>query len=129
MGHAAFTRITDDAKRISDEMNMHAVVKDSGWAAFRLSDGSPVDHNAYPSRRAAVLAMRWNANDCMYLEIAPDGMRTDVAQTAIDFQRMLRDSLGLQFADPDFDFDSSRPILASDRHKTLRHLASGGREY
>ena len=126
---AAFAKISDDAKRVSDEMNMHAVAGSHGWAVFRLSDGSPVDHNVYPSRRSAIIAMKHDSANFMYLEIDPDGMLAKYAQTCLDFQRMLRDSLGYQFADPDFDFDSTMPILVSDRQKTIAHLGSGGRLY
>ena len=65
---------SDEAKRIADEMTLHAVAKSEGWVCFRLSDGSPLDHNVYERRIDAVKAAGWDRDRFIYLEVQPDGM-------------------------------------------------------
>lgn len=118
---------TDDAKRICNEMNLHAVAKSQGWVVFRLSDGSPVDHVPYPTRIEAVRHMRWDRDNFLYLEIAPDGMPSAAeAQGVLDYARALHDA-GFRLPSPDFDFDNTMPAFGWDKKKTIRHLTSGGK--
>jgi hypothetical protein len=110
-------------------MTMHTLSGSTGcWAAFRMSDGQPVDNAAYPSREDAVKAAGWDRDTTVYLEVQADGMPAGAAQACLDFQRDLHDA-GFRLPDPSFAFDISRPMFAWDRHAMIRHLASGGREF
>ena len=120
-------RYTDDARRIADEMNLHAVARSRGWAVFRLSDGSPVNHVAYERREEAVRDMKWDRDNFLYLEIQPDGMPDPAeGQAVLDYARMLHDA-GFRLPSPDFDFDPTMPMQAWDRAATIRHLTTGGK--
>lgn len=123
---AAFQRVSDDAKRVSEEMNMHAIAGSSGWACFRLSDGSPVDHTPYPTRIEAVMHMNWDRDRIMYLEIDATGMEPRFAQACLDYARMLHDH-GFRIPDPTFNYDPTMPMQLWDRKATIDHLASGGK--
>jgi hypothetical protein len=123
----AFKKYSDDAKRIADEMTMHSVAGMSGfWACFDLQTGSPRDHTAYHTRREAVMAMRWDLDRTVYLEITPDGMTPKEAQAWLDWQRFLY-SQGWRLPDPEFDYDAGKPELKSDRLAMANHLISGGK--
>jgi hypothetical protein len=118
---------TDDARRVADEMSLHAVARARGWAVFRLRDGRPADHVAYPRREDAVRAMGWNRDDYLYLEIRPDGMPDPAeAQAVLGFARALHKA-GFRLPSPDFDFTPVMPAFAHDRVRTIRHLATGGK--
>lgn len=116
----------DDARRIADEMNMHAVAKSEGWAVFRLSDGSPFDHVPYARRTDAVKATGWDRDRFLYLEIQPDGMSGKEADAVLRYARMVHDA-GFRIPSPDFEYDPAMPLMPHDRLATIRHLASGGR--
>jgi len=110
-------------------MTMHTLAGKKGhWAAFRMSDGQPIDNTAYPTREEAVKAAGWDRDTTVYLEVQADGMRPEEAQVCLDFQRALHDA-GFRLPDPNFSFDLSTPMFPWDRHKTIRHLASGGKEF
>jgi hypothetical protein len=119
-------KYSDEAKRIADEMTLHAIAKSEGWVCFRLSDGTPLDHNVYERRIDAVKAAGWDRDRFIYLEVQPDGMPVKEADACLRFARMLHDS-GFRIPSPEFEFDPTMPLLPSDRIKTIRHLASGGR--
>lgn len=119
---------SDDAKRISDEMTLHALAGKAGcWAAFRMDDGRPRDHVAYESRIKAVqYAGKWDRDTTVYLEIAPDGMQPEEAEAFLAWARFLH-SQGWRLPDPGFDYDGGMPHLKSDRQAMARHLISGGK--
>jgi len=117
---------SDAARRIADEMTLHAIAKSEGWVAFRLSDGSPLDHAVYERRIDAVKAAGWDRDRFIYLEVQPDGMPLKEAQAVLDFARTLHDA-GFRIPSPEFEFDPTMPLLPADRRRTIRHLASGGR--
>lgn len=110
---------SDEAKRISHVMNIHAVAKSEGWAAFKLSDGSS-DNTPYPTRIDAVRAMKWDRDNYVYLEIAPDGMHPKAAQAFLGYARWLHDQ-GWRLPNPDFDYDPTMPMHSWDQKKTARH--------
>lgn len=121
--------VSDAAKRIADAMTMHTLAGSAGcWAAFRMSDGMPVDNTAHPSRESAVKAAGWDRDTTVYLEVQADGMPPEAAEACLTFQRQLHDA-GFRLPDPNFAFDVSRPMQAIDRFKKIRHLATGGREF
>lgn len=121
--------VSDEAKRIAESMTMHTLLGQAGcWAAFRMSDGMPVDNAAHPSRESAVKAAKWDRDTTVYLEVQADGMPPEAAEACLGFQRALHDA-GFRLPDPNFAFDISRPMFARDQHKMIRHLATGGREY
>lgn len=117
---------SDAAKRISAEMQMHAVAKSEGWAVFRLSDGMPFDHVPYSRRVEAVKATGWDRDRFLYLEIQPDGMGLKEAEAVLKYARMIHDA-GFRIPAPDFEYDPTMPLLRHDRIRTIKHLASGGR--
>lgn len=118
---------SDDARRIADEMTLHAIAGSKGcWAVFRLSDGRPVDHVAYPTRKRAVRHMRWDRDNFLYLEIQPDGMHPKAAQAFLNYARFLHDQ-GWRLPDPDFDYDASMPTFGWDQQRNMKHLISGGK--
>lgn len=120
-------QFSDDARRIADEMTMHAVAKSQGWAVFSLSDGRPLDHCPYPTRTLAVRAAKWDRDNYLYLEIQPDGMQPKEAEAVLSYARALHNA-GFRLPDPEFDYDASMPTFSWDRSKQIRHLASGGRK-
>jgi hypothetical protein len=121
----AFAKYSDEAKRMSNEMTMHTLAGMSGhWACFDLQTGNPRGHTAYPTRIEAVMAMRWDRDRTVYLEITPDGMQPKEAQAFLDYARFLYDQ-GWRLPDPTFDYDGGMPVLASDRRANARHLISG----
>ena len=119
-------RPADAARRIADEMTMHAIMHAEGWAAFRLSDGSALDHVAYERRTDAVRAAGWDRDRVMYLEIQPDGMTIQAADACLRFARILHDA-GFRIPSPEFEYDPTMPLLAHDRLATIRHLSAGAR--
>jgi len=120
---------SDAARNIADSMTLHTIAGSTGmWAAFRMSDGQPVDNAVYASREDAVKAAGWDRDTTVYLEVQADGMKPEAAQVCLDFQRALHDA-GFRLPSPDFHFDLSVPMFAWDRYRTIRHLASGGREF
>lgn len=129
MQQAQAPAVSDAAKRIADAMTMHTLAGSAGcWAAFRMSDGVPVDNAAHPTRESAVKAAGWDRDTTVYLEVQADGMPPEAAQACLNFQRSLHDA-GFRLPDPSFAFDISRPLFSWDRRAMIRHLASGGRAY
>jgi hypothetical protein len=120
----AFRKVdySDDAKRISSEMTMHSLAGAAGhWACFKLQDGTPAGHTAYPTRIEAALAMRWDRDNVIYLQITPDGMQPKEADAFLKYARFLHDQ-GWRMPSPDFDYDAGTPALKSDRLLMARHL-------
>jgi hypothetical protein len=117
---------SDAARRIMAEMTMHAVARSQGWVAFKLEDGSPLDHVSYESRFDAVKAAKWDRDRFIYLEIQPDGMTLQEAHAVLVYARALH-AAGFRIPGPEFEYDASMPMFAADRAKQIRHLASGGR--
>lgn len=115
---------SDDAKRISDEMNMHAAAGSAGkWAVFALSDGRPADHTAYGTRRDAVKSQKWDRDYHIYLKIAPDGMQPKEAEAFLRYARLLHDN-GFRLPDPDdlVQPDLTMPLMPRDRARQIRLL-------
>ena len=117
---------TDEARRIADEMTMHAIAKSEGWVAFHLSDGRPFDHVCYPARTEAVRATGWDRDRFIYLETQLDAMSPQEAQACLNYARALH-SAGFRIPSPDFEYDATMPFQKADRIRQIRHLASGGR--
>lgn len=118
------TDYSDAAKRVASSMTVHALAGSAWkWAAFRLSDGTPLSNAAYDTRRQAMLAARWNVDLYMYLEIQPDGMSEELAENQLRFARDLHDA-GVRIS-PDWEFDLSMPMFEWDRRSTIKELARG----
>src|SRR6202034_1570107 len=64
---------SDAAARMTDTMNLHAVVKSRGWAVFALADGK-TDGMPYATREDALMAMRWDRDRYLYLQIPMGGV-------------------------------------------------------
>ena len=119
---------SDAAKRISDEMTMHALAHAEGWVAFRLSDGTPLDHCVYERRVQAVKAANWDRDRFIYLEVQPDAMTPKEAAACLKYARALHDA-GFRIPAPEFEYDPTMPLMSWDREKTIAHLASGGKRF
>jgi hypothetical protein len=120
---------TDDARRISEAMNLHALAKSRGWVCFALADGTSPDGNTvYDTYKEAVLFRRWDRDNFIYLQLQPDGMAEHDAQRFLDYQRMLHAN-GYRMPDPG-DFNAAdagepmlhRPLLKSDALAQIREL-------
>lgn len=120
--------LLDAAKRIKDEMDLHALAGVSGWAVFALADGRPLDHTAYESWRAAVKGAKWDRDNYLFLEIQPDGMPSvREAQAVLQYARLIH-KLGYRIPSPDWDagpLASSMPHNPRDRAVMGRQLATG----
>jgi len=116
--------ISDEAKRISEAMTLHTLAGSAGkWASFRMSDGREVQAGtAYDSHYDALRHAGWDRDTTVYIEITPDGMPPHEAQGALQFARTLHD-MGFRIPGPEFSYDPTVPLLASDRAKTIAHLA------
>jgi hypothetical protein len=124
----AYRQYSDAAKRISDEVTMHALAGNAmEWASFKLSDGTS-GHRTYPTRIDAVKDQRWHMDDYFYVQIPPDGMPAREAQELLEYRRAMRDA-GWELPSADFDFDDSMPMFEWDKRKTIAHLTSGGKLY
>lgn len=108
---------SDAAKRVADEMTMHAILGQYGkWCAFRLSDGSS-DHAAYDSRADAQRHQKSDADRCMYLKIPIGGMPAGDAEQVLDFWRKAYDA-GLRGTDPEV----LMPLSERDRQRQITAL-------
>jgi hypothetical protein len=119
-------QLADAAKRVKDEMDLHAVAGDRGWAVFALADGKPLDHTAYDSWKAAVKAAKWDRDRYFFLEVQPDGMPEREAVAVIRYARLCHD-LGGRVPPPDdvHLFPPGMPLQPLDRLRMARQLASG----
>lgn len=118
--------LLDAARRIADEMTLHAIAGSEGWCPFWLADGRPVTRGTfYEKRTDAVRAAKWDRDNVIYLEIQPGGMKPEQAVQCLQFARALHGA-GFRIPSPEFEFDPTMPLMAADRVKTIRHLASGG---
>lgn len=121
--------LLDAARRIADEMTLHALAKAEGWCAFRLADGTPMFRGTcFPTRTEAVRWCRHDRDNVVYLETQPDAMGVHEAIACLKYARALH-AAGFRIPAPEFEYDASMPGLRADRYKAVRHLASGGREF
>lgn len=116
----------DAVKRVKDEMDMHALLKQRGWVALSLADGKPLDHACYPTWNDAVKATRWDRDNYIYLEVQPDGMPYQEAAAVLDFARKLHAG-GYRIPNPDWtDYQASvMPRTAHDRRRAAKQLLTG----
>lgn len=120
---------TDDARRMTDAMNLHAVCKSRGWAVFALADGR-TDNVAYETRDEAVRAKRWDRDNFLYLEIPAGGVHDPAEmQGCLDYARALHKA-GYRLPDPrefnsaDRDFPVHQaPVMRTDWARQIRNLA------
>lgn len=128
-GHGTvLTEPPDCAKRIKDELDMHAVAGARGWAVFALADGTPLDHTAYDSWNAAVRAARWDRDNYAFVEIMPDGCPSYRAAAAILHYARTLSRGGYRIPSPDWDagpLAASMPAQPHDRRRMARQLISG----
>lgn len=99
--------VSDEARRIADSMNLHAIAKARGWAVYALADGRS-DNVPYETYDDALRSTRWDRDRYMYLEIQAGGVIDSVIQGFLDYARMLHDH-GARMPDP-------RDFHAGDRH-------------
>lgn len=95
-------KISDAAKRASDEYTLHRLASDDHigkWFAVRLSDGTS-DHVLYDSKSAAVRGQKHNENWYAYIQIGPWPFTPKEAQVYLTKMREAY-NLGLRLADRD----------------------------
>lgn len=116
----------DPVKRIKDEMDMHAILKQQGFVVISLQDGKPLDHAAYPTWSDAVKAARWDRDHYIYLEIQPDGMTYQEASAVLDYARKLYAG-GYRIPSPEWKdhMASTMPLNPVDRKRMVKQLISG----
>lgn len=116
--------LEEAAKRLKDEMDLHAIAKSRGWVAFHLADGKPADHVVYERRQDAVKHMRWDRDNFLYLEIQPDGMPLKEGIAVLTWARFVH-KMGWRIPDPEFDMPPGMPRTRRDRRLMARQLVSG----
>ena len=120
---------TDDARRMSDVMNLHAVAKSRGWAVFALLDGKS-DNTAYETLDDAHRSTKWRRDDYLYLEIPAGGVNDPAEmQACLDYGRALHKA-GYRLPDPrDFNAPDrgfpvhQPPVMRGDWRRQIRELA------
>lgn len=113
---------------MADAMNLHAVVKNRGWAVFALADGHS-DNTAYETYDDALRSTKWNRDNYLYLQIPAGGVNDPAEmQACLDYARALNKA-GCRLPDPR-DFDNSArdfpfhqpPVLRQDWARQIRNL-------
>lgn len=117
--------VSDAARRIADEMALHAIARSRGFAVFSAADGRPFTHVAYPTHADAVRATGHDRERYLYLEIQADGGVPEGWEAALQFGRQL---LAAGYS-PQPEHNTQMPMFPWDRRAMIRHLASGGREF
>lgn len=126
-------RWPDPVRRVKDEMDMHAVVMqsggDRGYAVFSMQDGRPLTHDLYPSRaRARQSAEKLTTDFLLILEASPDGMPYQEADGVLRYERMLN-NMGV--ISPDIlETEENSGLLSMprnrhDRRRMARQLITG----
>lgn len=123
-------KYTDDARRMADVMNLHAVAGARGWAVFALADGRSPDMTPYPDISDAYRAMRWDRDRYLYLQIPAGGVADPAEmQACLDYARALHKAGARlpdprDFSAPDRDFPYHQPpVLRKDWGAQIRNLA------
>ncbi len=115
---------TDDARRMADTMNLHAVAGSRGWAIFALADGRSPDMTPYEDIGDAHRAMRWDRDNYLYLEIPRGGVNDPAEmQAVLNYARALHKA-GYRLPDPyasstrlmRVSLFTSRPLCAATGH-------------
>lgn len=110
-------RCGDAAKRLSDDITLHALAGSAGkWAAVKLADGSS-DRTAYPSRSEAIRHQS-SPEYCTYVLIPPDGMTVREADVVLHFWRQVYDA-GFRAVDPRDDIPSM-PLRPEEAREQIR---------
>jgi hypothetical protein len=120
---------TDDARRMADAMNLHAVAKTRGWAVFALADGRS-DNTAYETLDDAHRSKRWDRDNFLYLQIPAGGVNDPAEmQACLDYARALHKA-GYRLPDPrdfhapDRNFPVHQPpVMRVDWGRQIRELA------
>jgi hypothetical protein len=120
---------SDDARRMADTMNLHAIAKSKGWAIFALADGRSPDMTPYPEIGDAYRAMKWDRDNYLYLEIPAGGVNDPAEmQACLDYARTLSKA-GYRLPDPrDFNAPDARfpvhqpPVMRRDWARQIRDL-------
>jgi hypothetical protein len=124
----ALLPVPDCAKRVKDELDMHAVAGARGWVVFALADGTPLDHTAYPSWNDAVRAAKWNRDRYIFVEIQPDGCPSYREAAAVIHYARTLSRAGFRIPSPDWEagpLAASMPHQPADRARMVRQLVSG----
>lgn len=128
MGMNEDPELLDAAQRMTDVMNLHAVSRSRGWAAFALADGRS-DNVPYESRDDAVRHHKWDRDNFLYLEIPAGGVNDPKEMKAcLHYARTLH-KMGYRLPDPrdfnapDRDFPVHQPpALRGDWSRQIREL-------
>jgi hypothetical protein len=90
--------VPDDARRAADIINMHIMLKKSGWVAIRLSDGGS-DGVVYDQRADAV-RHQLHENQCAYFQLPLIPVTPWECDVFLRYNRQLYDN-GMRMGDPD----------------------------
>jgi hypothetical protein len=121
-------KYTDDARRMADCMNLHAIAKSKGWAVFALADGRS-DNTAYETIDDAHRSTKWRRDDYLYLQIPAGGVNDPAEmQGCLDYARGLHKA-GYRLPDPrDFNAPDRAfpvhqpPLLRGDWRRQIKEL-------
>ena len=113
--------LTDSAKRMSDDFNMHVLAGTFGkWIATRLSDGGS-NHIAYDTfQEARKDNPEFPEYFCINM-IPPDGMNTSEAKAVLSYWRALY-SKGFRQPDPDSVMPPLMPLTKRDQREQIKIL-------
>jgi hypothetical protein len=107
----------DAAKRLSDDITLHAVAGSAGmWAAVSLADGS-TDRTPYPSRSEAVRHQH-SPEYMTFVLIPPSGMTVREADVVLGFWRQVHDA-GFRAVDPRDDIPAM-PLRPEEAREQVR---------
>lgn len=107
----------DAARRVSDEITLHAIAGGAGkWAAIKLADGS-TDHCVYDSRSDAIMH-QLSPEYWTYVLVPPDGMTAREADVLLLFWRQVYDA-GYRAVDPRDDIPSM-PLRPEEAREQIR---------
>lgn len=113
---------SEDAKRLSASVTMHAVNGSAGkWAAYKLHDVT-TDNTAYDTRKDAVRC-HWPYQDYyFYVFISPGGMALEEAYSYLKYNRDLYEK-GFRMPDPeDSEYIPTMPNTRQDASRQIRLL-------
>lgn len=122
---------SDQAKRMSDEVNMHRCARQEGsigrWCSFSLQEGES-DHTLYDSKQDAVRHAKHNENRMIFIQISPSGLPICDAEVLINVHRKMFDA-GIRLIDRDHPHGGREiiPRLAiEDQRAQIASILSGG---
>lgn len=112
---------SDEAKRISDAVNMHSLFDSSHgkYLPISLQDGRPLSNDLYDLHRQAVNATLNKPGRYAILRIPFDGMPIEDAEKWLSLMRKIDDA-GFRMTDP----DGPAPVLPQTTQDLIRAVGN-----